>query len=69
MIRNVGRIDRFIRLAIGVLLLAILYTETVSISSDGGMILGAVSAVMLFTGITNWCPLYRLLGISSCRVA
>ncbi|MTB52880.1 DUF2892 domain-containing protein [Lewinella sp. W8] len=69
MIRNVGRLDRFIRLAIGVLLLAILYTEVISISSDEGMLLGAFAAVMLFTGLTNWCPVYRVLGLSTNQVA
>lgn len=56
--RNVGSADRVIRLILGVFLLAV----GLAYSSVLGLVLGAV---VLFTAVTAWCPLYSALGIST----
>ena len=64
MAKNVGGIDRIVRLVVGVALLAWGFAPALS----GGEInwLGAIGIVPLFTALINWCPLYPLLGISTC---
>lgn len=56
---NVGGIDKILRIVLGLLLIvwAIL----------GGPIWAWIGVVPLATGLFNFCPLYRLLGINTCR--
>ena len=58
--KNVGGIDRGVRIVLGLVLIAL---------SLGGQIgaWGWLGLVPLATGLTGWCPPYRLLGISTCR--
>lgn len=58
MTKNVGIIDRIIRVAVGLLLLAIPLLA-------GGSAWGYVGIVPLLTGLIGWCPPYKLLGIST----
>lgn len=62
--RNVGGIDRILRIAIGLALLAgfFMYTEA------SYRWLFPLGLIPLFTGIFGTCPLYRLFGMSSCPV-
>lgn len=56
---NVGSLDRWLRIIIGALLIALAATNT----------LGAwayIGVIPLFTGLLRWCPLYSLLGIQTC---
>lgn len=55
---NIGKIDRIIRLIIGVALL-LLALQLQSI------LLGIVGLVMLVTGVIKFCLLYKLLGINT----
>lgn len=59
---NVGSVDRVIRALIGLAgLIGGFYTV-----SPVNYILWVVGAVMLFTAVTGFCALYRLLGMSTC---
>jgi hypothetical protein len=57
--RNEGTVDRAIRVTagLGLLSLTILGPQT---------LLGLFGLVPLVTGVVGSCPLYRLLGISTC---
>ena len=57
---NVGGIDRILRIAIGLVLIALAATGTVGWW-------GWLGAVPLATGARGWCPPYALLGISTCK--
>jgi hypothetical protein len=60
MTKNVGGIDRILRIAAGVILVALAAIGT----------LGAwawVGLVPLATGLIGWCPPYNLLGINTCK--
>lgn len=58
--RNVGNIDRVIRIVIGLaILLAGFYF---------GSWWGAVGLVPLLTAAIGWCPLYLPLGLSTCSI-
>lgn len=64
--RNVGSIDKTIRLIAGVVLIA-LAIFMLGINTTPGIIAAVVGAVLLLTGTINFCPLFRILGISSFR--
>jgi len=57
--RNVGGIDRGLRIVAGVTLVALALTGTVGAW-------GYLGLVPLATGLLGWCPPYRLLGINTC---
>ena len=59
--RNVGGIDRGVRIVAGVTLVALALTGTVGAW-------GYLGLVPLATGLLGWCPPYRLLGINTCGV-
>lgn len=60
---NEGTPDRIIRLVLGIVLLALTFT---ALSGIWQIVAGIVGAIMLFTGAVGFCPLYRVLGISTC---
>lgn len=57
--RNVGTIDRALRIGGGALLIGLAGTGTIGLW-------GYVGAVPLLTGLAGTCPLYSLLGLNSC---
>lgn len=56
---NEGTLDRFIRVVIGIALLSL------TVAGPKSM-LGLIGIVPLVTGIVGFCPLYRLVGLSTC---
>jgi len=58
---NVGGLDKVVRIIAGVILIALAATGTIGIW-------GWIGILPLVTGIFNFCPAYRLLGISSCKI-
>ena len=61
MTKNVGGIDRTIRITVGLALIAAAATETIGLW-------GWVGLVPLLTGATGRCPPYALLGVNTCSV-
>ncbi len=60
MIRNEGTVDRAARVLLGLVLLALAFR-------GGPWWLAVVALAPLLTGLAGYCPLYRALGIRSCR--
>ena len=60
---NMGLVDRVVR-AVLAIVVAVLYLTGV-IHGTLALILGIVAIVFLVTGLVSFCPLYRLLGIST----
>ena len=58
--QNVGNVDRWIRIVLGVVLLSLL----VFLSGPIRWI-GLIGLIPLVTGIVNFCPIYALFGIST----
>jgi DUF2892 family protein len=68
--RNVGGLDRGIRLALGAPLLAAGLFVAGGIQGEPvGIILALAGLVGVLTGIAGRCPLYVLFGISTARLA
>ncbi len=63
--KNVGKIDRIFRLAIGVCLVILVYSKI--IPTNLAFVTYLVSAIIAMTGIFRICLLYKLFGISTTR--
>ncbi|MFN8195230.1 MAG: DUF2892 domain-containing protein [Nocardioidaceae bacterium] len=63
---NVGSADKLVRLVIAVV--AAVLAFVVGAGSVGGILLLVVAVVMLGTAAVGFCPLYRLFGMSTCKV-
>lgn len=61
---NMGAIDRVARFAIGLALIA--YAIPVGFAPSGWNWVGWVGVVPLFTAAFGFCPLYTMLGLSTC---
>ena len=59
---NVGGIDRILRIALGLALLAMTLTGTIGAW-------GWIGLVPLGTALFKFCPLYTVLGMSTCPVS
>ena len=68
MTRNMSNMDRGVRLVVAAIIAVLLLTSVVSIVKTLGIILAAVGVIFVLTSTVNFCPLYRLFGISTCKV-
>jgi hypothetical protein len=59
--KNEGMIDRALRIAAGVVLIALVF---VGPQTPWGWI----GVIPLATGLVGWCPVYRLLGVRTCSI-
>lgn len=59
MTRNVGGIDRILRIIVGLVLIGLAATGTVGLW-------GWIGVVPLATGLLGTCPAYRLIGLNTC---
>lgn len=64
--KNVGNTDKVIRLIVAVALAVLYFTG--KIPGTLGIIALVVAVVMAVTAFAGTCPLYSLLGASSCPV-
>ncbi len=60
MTKNVGSIERLLRIIIGAALVAWAYF--------GGVTWAYLGVVPLLTGLVGWCPPYAIFGISTCKM-
>jgi hypothetical protein len=63
---NVGTIDKVIRIALAIVFAVLYFTGTVS--GTRGIILLVLGGVFLLTSLMGTCPLYSMVGISTCPV-
>ncbi|PPK96661.1 Protein of unknown function (DUF2892) [Nonlabens xylanidelens] len=64
--KNLGTIDRIIRILFAVVVSILFFTNVVT--GTLGVILLIVGGVLLATSFMNFCPLYAVLGINSCPI-
>jgi hypothetical protein len=57
---NEGVLDRALRIAVGMGLLSLVFVGPATW-------LGLIGLVPLVTGMVGHCPIYRLLGVSTCQ--
>lgn len=63
---NMNAADRIIRLLIAAVFAILYFTGTVT--GTLGIVLLVVAAIFTLTTVTGFCPLYRIFGISTCKV-
>lgn len=63
--KNMGSFDRTIRILAAILVAVLYFTHT--ISGFWAILLGIIAIILVVTSLVNFCPLYKVLGISSCR--
>ena len=56
---NIGMTDKWLRILVGSAL--IIWAAT------GGPLWAWIGVIPLATGLINFCPLYRMLGVNTCR--
>ena len=64
--KNMNSVDRIIRIVIAIA--AVAGAVAVGFGSIGAWLLLVVGAIMLVTAAVGFCPLYRVFGVSTCRV-
>ncbi len=64
--KNMGNLDRVIRLVIAAVLVGLIFANVVE--GTLAIILLVVAGVFTLTSFISFCPLYTLLGFSSCPV-
>jgi hypothetical protein len=63
---NVGILDQYVRIVVGLALFAFAFQDGLSI--QGWHWVGLIGLVLLATAFFRSCPLYQALGISTCPV-
>ncbi|MBL4627048.1 MAG: DUF2892 domain-containing protein [Roseicyclus sp.] len=58
--RNLGTYDRIARLVVGGLLVVLAATGTIGIW-------GWLGAIFVATAVLNFCPIYRIFGLKTCK--
>lgn len=59
--QNVGGVDKFIRIILGIVLLALIF-----VIEGNARWFGLIGVVPLFTAFVGWCPAYSLIGVNTC---
>lgn len=58
--KNIGTIDRSLRIIIGIALISLVF---VGPKTPWGWI----GLIPLVTALISWCPLYRIVGVNTCQ--
>lgn len=66
MTKNVGTVDRVIRLLVAAGVAYAIYTGAITMLM--AIILGILAAVFVITAFISWCPIWAMLGIRTRRV-
>ena len=57
---NIHPIERGVRIVLGIVILSLIFVGPKSWW-------GLIGIVLIFIGLTGWCPPYQLLGLSTCK--
>lgn len=66
MTKNMSNLDRGLRFIVAAIV-AILYFTNI-ISGTTAIVLGVIAVIFAATSLVSFCPLYRLIGVSTCKV-
>lgn len=64
--KNMGTIDRILRIIAAILLAVLYFTDT--ITGTIGVAVLIFAAIMFLTSLIGSCPPYQLFGINTCKV-
>ena len=63
---NVGKIDRIIRLIVGLVFVILYFLKIADGAWDSYFVFGA--AILLMTSMRRCCPIYTMLGFGTCGI-
>lgn len=66
-VANVGQTDKIIRLLAGLVLIAVSFVALGGVETTAGVVSVVVGAILLLTGLFNFCPAYKIFNISSLK--
>lgn len=66
---NVGSVDRTLRLIIGAVLILLPFLSTSTLWSGTVMtwLIPIIGAILIGTAFLRFCPLYKIIGTSTCK--
>lgn len=64
--KNMGSVDKIIRLIIAAVLGFLYYNET--LTGTMGIVAVVIAGVFASTSLVGFCPLYTLIGVNTCSV-
>jgi len=64
--KNMGGADRIIRLVVAAVLVALSYFKVVE--GNVATVFYVIAGIVALTSIINFCPLYTLFGLNTCKV-
>jgi hypothetical protein len=64
--RNVGTIDRVLRVVVGIALVVVGFGV---LEGTAGIVVGVIGLIPLATGLIGWCPLYSLFKLRTSKQA
>jgi hypothetical protein len=66
MTKNIGKTDKIVRIVLALFIAALDFFKVVT--GEFSWVLPVVAIVLLLTALINFCPLYSLLGKSTCEI-
>lgn len=64
MTKNIGMIDRVLRIVIGIILIA--FALKIGFGNTGWNWIGWIGVIPIVTALVGSCPLYSLIGVNTC---
>lgn len=64
--KNMGTVDRVFRVIVAAIIAALYFTGT--LTGTLGLVLLVLAGVFVATSLVSFCPLYSLVGLSTCPV-
>jgi hypothetical protein len=66
MTKNMGTTDKLIRLSVALVIAILFYMDI--ITGTTAIVLGVLAVIFALTSLINFCPLYSIFGINTCKV-
>lgn len=63
--KNVGRIDKYVRVILGLVLLLVAALHSLGLEGVSRGIVALLGIILIFTAFSGFCPLYGILDKSS----
>lgn len=63
--KNMGMLDRSLRVLVAIVLAVLTYTGT--ITGNAAIAAWVVTAIFVLTSVVSFCPIYRIIGIDTCQ--
>lgn len=64
MTNNMGSTDKLIRIIVAIIFAALYFTGTVT--GTLGIVLLALGGIFVLTSVISFCPIYAIIGVSTC---